>query len=200
MRTMARFVCVTLLTIASSVQAQSGLPPGTWRIADAPPELRPPATEGDLIVISLQDTLLRELSRTLEAGGPPLAVRSCHVDVVGVIQRLGRSGDITAGRTSDRVRNPANAPKPWAASLVAANAGRQVKDVDGYVVDLGDRVGLLRPIAHRPLCASCHGRPETFAPEVQRALKERYPADRAVGFAEGEVRGWFWVELPKRQR
>ena len=72
MRTIARFVCVTLLTIASSVQAQSGLPPGTWRIADAPPELRPAATEGDLVVISLQDALLRELSRTLEAGGPPL--------------------------------------------------------------------------------------------------------------------------------
>ena len=37
------------------------------------------------------------------------------------------------------------------------------------------------------------------APEVQHALKESYPVDRAVGFAEGEVRGWFWVELPKRQ-
>ena len=34
--------------------------------------------------------------------------------------------------------------------LVKANAGRQAKSVDGFVVDLGDRVGVLRPIAERP--------------------------------------------------
>jgi hypothetical protein len=147
--------------------------------------------------VSLQDALLSELTDALEEGGPSFAMKSCHIDVVGVTQRIGRAEGIKAGRTSDRLRNPANAPKPWAAPLVAASAGRKVKDVDGYVVDLGDRIGLLRPIAHRPLCASCHGRSDKLTPDIQRALRERYPADRAVGFAEGEIRGWFWVELPR---
>ena len=29
---------------------------------------------------------------------------------------------------------------------------------------------------------------------------ERYPRDRAVGFTNGEIRGWFWVELSKPER
>jgi hypothetical protein len=81
--------------------------------------------------------------------------------------------------------------------LVESDAGRRAKDVDGYVVDLADKIGLLRPIAQRSLCATCHGRPDKLAPEVRRVLRERYPEDRAVGFAEGEIRGWFWVEVPK---
>jgi hypothetical protein len=32
---------------------------------------------------------------------------------------------------------------------------------------------------------------------VRAVLAERYPADRAIGFANGEIRGWYWVEMPK---
>jgi hypothetical protein len=120
--------------------------------------------------------------------------------VVGAIQRLARAEGIAAGRTSDRLRNPANAPRAWAAPLVTANAGRLARDIDGFAVDLGNAVGVLRPIAERPMCASCHGPAAKMAPAVSAALEARYPADRAVGFAEGEIRGWFWVEVPKRSR
>jgi hypothetical protein len=86
----------------------------------------------------------------------------------------------------------------WAAPFVDAHAGRLARDVDGFVVDLEDSVGVLRPIAQRPLCATCHGPAEGIDPAVRSLLRERYPADRAVGFRDGEIRGWFWVEVPKR--
>jgi len=193
-----RAVCVTGLVLVASVQAQ--LPPDTWRIADAPAELRPLVSRADLIVISLQDELLRELARGFNEGGPGFAIKSCHVDVVGVTRHLARQERVAAGRTSDRLRSPANAPRPWAAPLVAAYAGRQARDVDGFVVDLGDAVGVLRPMAQRSICASCHGPADKFDPAVRSALRERYPADRAIGFRQGEIRGWFWVEMPKKRR
>lgn len=43
-----------------------------------------------------------------------------------------------------------------------------------------------------------HGAPETFAPEVTALLRDAYPDDRAVGFTEGELRGFAWAEVPKR--
>lgn len=141
-----RLACVVVLTIASSLQAQSGLPPGTWPMAKAPPELRPAVSRGDLIIVSLQDALLSELTDALEEGGPTFAIKSCHIDVTGIVRRIERSEGITAGRTSDRLRNPSNAPRPWAAPLVASHAGRKAKDVDGFVVDLGDKIGLLHPL------------------------------------------------------
>jgi hypothetical protein len=98
------------------------------------------------------------------------------------------------------LRNPTNAPRAWAADLIKANAGRQARDVDGFAVDLGETLGVLRPISQRPLCANCHGPADRLSPGVRSAIAERYPADKAVGFKEGEIRGWFWVEIPKRPR
>lgn len=34
-------------------------------------------------------------------------------------------------------------------------------------------------------------------PAVRAELRDRYPRDEAVGFTEGEIRGWFWVEVLK---
>jgi hypothetical protein len=188
-----------LLTLSAS-HGQSPLPAGTWRISDAPAAMRDPISRADLIVVSLQDALLRELTSALEQGGPEFAIQSCHIDVVGAIRRVERSGGIAAGRTSDRLRNASNAPRAWAAPLVRANAGRAAREIDGFVVDLGAAVGVLRPIVEQPLCASCHGPADKIAPAVAAALKNRYPNDRAVGFAHGDIRGWFWVEIPKAPR
>jgi hypothetical protein len=192
------YLCSLLLT--ASLQAQSSLPPGTWPVAEAPAELHDAISRGDLIVVSLHDALRRELTSALAQGGPVFAMKSCHVDVTGVTRRISRGHGMAAGRTSDRLRNPANAPATWAAPPVKANAGRPARDVEGFVVDLGDAVGLLRPIAHQPMCNACHGPVPRMDPAVAAELKRRYPADRAINFREGEIRGWFWVEVPKNLR
>jgi len=168
----------------------------SWPVRDAPPELRMVISRADVIIVTIQDAMLRELTDALDRGGPTSAVGSCHLDAIGVSHRIGREG-IAAGRTSDRLRSPTNAPPAWAADLVKANAGKRARDVDGFAVDLGTKLGVLRPIAERPMCASCHGPLNRISPAVQGVLAERYPVDRAVGFSEGEIRGWFWVEMPK---
>ena len=191
-------LALTGLLLGGSATSQTpGQPHRSWRIADAPAELRGPVARADLVILSLQDALLRELTGALDKGGPALAIQSCHIDVIGVTQRVARYEGVAAGRTSDRLRNPTNRPLPWAAPLVQANAGKLARDVDGFAVDLGDKVGVLRPIAHRPLCTSCHGPSAQLVPAVRAALVDRYPADRATGFTDGEIRGWFWVEVPK---
>jgi hypothetical protein len=75
---------------------------------------------------------------------------------------------------------------------------RRARSIDGFAVNLGDRVGVLRPIAHQRVCAGCHGPEDKLDPRVRRTLNEFYPGDRAVGFHEGELRGWFWAEVPNR--
>jgi Protein of unknown function (DUF3365) len=138
------------------------------------------------------------LNDALSRGGPGTAIAFCHIDATAVAQRLARTEGVAAGRTSDRLRNPSNVPRPWAAALVKANAGKQARSVEGFVADLGDKIGVLRPIAQRAMCAGCHGPAEALSPAVRSVLSDRYPVDRAVDFKEGEIRGWFWVEMPKR--
>jgi uncharacterized protein DUF3365 len=200
MRTSHQAVYVGALLVATALHGQPELPPGTWPASGAPAEIRDYVARGDLIILSMHDALRRELAGALDQGGPAFAINSCHIDVIGVIQRIARGERVTAGRTSDRLRNPTNIPAAWAAPLVRANAGRRARDVEGYAVDLGPSVGVLRPIAEQPLCASCHGPADKLDPTVRKVLAERYPADKGLGFAEGEIRGWFWVEVPKRLR
>jgi hypothetical protein len=50
------------------------------------------------------------------------------------------------------------------------------------------------------MCAGCHGPAAGISQAVRTELADRYPSDRAVGFADGEIRGWFWVEIPATRR
>jgi len=192
----SRSVALIVALTGTVLTAQA---PGSWPIKEAPAELRPIIARADLMIAAMHDSVLRELADAFEGGGAEKAILSCHIDSVLVTQRIGREG-VAAGRTSDRLRNPTNTPRPWAAALVKANAGRMARDVDGFAVDLGDKVGVLRPISQRPICASCHGPAEGLSEVVRREIGERYPADKAVGFKPGEIRGWFWVEMPKPPR
>ena len=102
--------------------------------------------------------------------------------------------------TSDRLRNPTNKPRGWAADLVAAHTGKPLRDVKGFAVDLGDRIGVLRPMAQTKSCLSCHGPVADMPATVRQLISQRYPNDRATEFTEGQIRGWFWVEMPKPTR
>jgi hypothetical protein len=186
--------CILVVVSLAAAPRQT---PQTWKIQDAPAELQPAVAKATLVITSMQDALLAELTDALAKGGPPLAINACHLEATAIAQRVARMEGVPAGRTSHRLRNPTNAPKPWAAPIVAEYAGRRASDVEGFVVDLGNKVGVIRPIAHRSMCASCHGPANRLGPEVRAALADRYPADRAVDFREGEIRGWYWVEIAK---
>ena len=172
----------------------------SWPINDAPAPMRQTIARADLVIASMQDAVIRELNETFARGGPDLAIRSCHIDTTLTTHLLKREG-IAAGRTSDRLRSPSNRAPKWSEEFIRTWAGRSARDVAGFAVDLGDRVGVLRPIAEREICANCHGPLDRLTPRVREVLADRYPRDRATGFREGEIRGWFWVEMPKpRQR
>lgn len=193
-------VLLVMVTVLMGAAARMQTPEWrTYPIAEAPRDLRPAIQHGDLIIISLQSALLSELRRELGRGGPSRAIQSCHLDATAAAYRAAREEGIAAGRTSDRLRSPLNAPRPWAAPIVQRYAGQKAAGVDGFAVDLGDRVGVMRPIPHRATCSGCHGRADKFSQAVKADLKDRYPADRATGFSEGEVRGWFWVEVPRKR-
>ena len=179
--------------LLTTLAAQGERP--SWPASRAPAELQPVIARADLVIASMQDAVLRELNHELENRGAADAVDVFHLYLTATIQRLARQEGIAAGRTSDRLRNPTNAPRPWAAPFVNAHAGQSARNMDGFVVDLGDKVGVLRPITERPICAGCHG--PLLSAAVTSALRERYPADKGSGFADGEIRGWFWVEMPK---
>ena len=137
----------------------------------------------------------KQLRLALKEGlrdGPNNAVWVCRDKAPGIAAGLTGDG-IEIGRTSHRVRNPANAPKPWMEPLLAEyidrgddRAPRAVRLEDGSI-------GYVEPIYVQPLCLQCHGG-DIPAP-LESRIAELYPSDVATGFASGDFRGLFWVRL-----
>jgi hypothetical protein len=194
--TLLRTVLAAAALLSTAVTAQIEFK--SWPLNQAPAELRPATSRADLVIVEMHGTVLRELSDALARRGPTGGFGFCHLDATAIIQRMNAIGGTVAGRTSDRLRNPANAPRAWAAPLVAAHAGQRAASVEGFAVDLGDRVGVLRPMVEQAMCGNCHGTQKQLAPGVDMVRRQRYPADRAVGFRDGDIRGWYWVEMPKQ--
>jgi hypothetical protein len=198
----ARIVCLTgvLLSLCIAVsRGQSVQEWPTYPVKQTPADLQPAMRRGELVILAIQGATSRELASELASGGPGDAIRVCHLSATSLIYRLGREEGIAAGRTAARLRTPANAPRPWAAPIVKQYANAKAASVDGFVADLGDKVGVMGPVVHRAVCSSCHGVEEKLDPRVRGELKERYPADRATGFKDGDLRGWIWVEVPKNR-
>jgi Protein of unknown function (DUF3365) len=189
--------CLVAFGLGVLPRTQPAPPSRVWRISEAPAALQPAISRADLFITSQHNALLRQLTRELDDGGPANAIDRCHLEAENNANQVGRQQGYPIGRTSDRVRNPTNKPRPWAAPIVTEYAGRPAAGVEGFAVDLGDRVGVMRPIAMRPICTGCHGPGNQIGASVRQVLADRYPVDHAIGFKTGEIRGWYWMEIPK---
>ncbi len=171
-------------------------PPAAVPLPDAPAEWQPAIARAEEAGRAFQKALQARLGEAMAQGGPPAAIEACSADAPRIAAASAAAGGVRLGRTSERLRSPANAPPEWTRGPLAA-AGRKAADVRPQAVDLGDRVGVLLPIPLGQACLGCHGPTDRIPPRVREALAARYPADRATGYAVGDFRGFLWVEASK---
>ena len=118
------------------------------------------------------------------ADGPVAAVNICHLQAPAIAESFNAK-NIDIGRSSHRLRNPANAPTAWMSALINnyLDVPEQRQPV-ALRLESG-RIGYAEPILTQAVCLTCHG--ENIAPEVKVQLVELYPADRATGFQVGDA-------------
>jgi hypothetical protein len=141
---------------------------------------------------ALFERLMARLTEVVQARGPAAAIEICQSEAPILAETVGREKGVRIGRTSDKLRNTKNQPPDWA---VAPLANRPTEPV--FLVGPDGQFGAILPIRLKAQCLTCHGPMETIPAPVREALANRYPQDRAVGYAEGDLRGWFWVEAAK---
>jgi hypothetical protein len=54
----------------------------------------------------------------------------------------------------------------------------------------------MKALPTQPLCLNCHGAPADLSPAVKARLAERYPNDKATGYAVGQIRGAMTLKRP----
>jgi hypothetical protein len=117
---------------------------------EVPPSLAPLVARANAAADFLRERLYGRLNEALQESGPASAVDVCRTEAPRLSKEAGDAHHVEIGRTSHKVRNQANAPRAWAAPYVKASGGKKGAEVKPAVLDLGDRIGLLRPIAATP--------------------------------------------------
>lgn len=166
--------------------------PARIRVEDVPRELQPAVARAEAAVKTLRDQISARLSAEIAAGGVTKALAFCRRDVPALSASISAQTGVAVGRMGVRPRPGASPPRPWIAPLLEGVPARRAAEIPAVVLDLGDRVGLLRPAAVSALCLSCHGPPERVLPEVKLAA-DGGPAS----YGEGDLRGFFWAEAKK---
>lgn len=139
--------------------------------------------------------LSKRLQEVIASDGLEAAIRVCQGEAPALAAEVGKAHGVRLGRTSFKLRNIGNAVPDWARAAVAA---KQAEPAFTAAPDGGLRA--LMPIRTGQACLACHGPAETLAPGVRKALGAAYPLDQATGFQAGDLRGWFWVEVPAEVR
>ena len=140
--------------------------------------------------------LKAEMKQALMGGmkeGPVNAIGACKVQAPAITAALSVDG-VEMGRSSHRLRNPANVAPDWADNILQAYL-QEDSDRTPVVVPLpDDRLGYVEPIMLQTMCLACHG--EVLSPEVAARIDKAYPDDQATGFEVGDLRGVYWVQFP----
>ena len=143
-----------------------------------------------------------ELSAAMGAGGPVAAIEVCNLAAPAIAEAASDAHGWTVGRTSLKLRNPANAPDAWELAVLREFEDRKARGEDpkmlehaAIVTDSGVQAfRYMKAIPTQAICTKCHG--TQLDPNVIARLKSLYPNDQARGFSVGDIRGAFTIVQP----
>lgn len=140
----------------------------------------------------LAKQLMSKLREGISAGGPAAGIDVCSIEAPAIAKSVGSEHNVRIGRTSHKLRNPDNVGPEWVEPVVADRSASP-----RYFAGPDGALGVALPIVMGENCSKCHGPVDGIPQEVKDALAHAYPQDMATGFEVGDVRGWFWVEVPR---
>jgi hypothetical protein len=154
---------------------------------------------GEEAAQALREGLSARLSAALAAGAPEDAIGVCADEAMPLTDSIAAATRVLGvKRTSLRVRNPRNDPDALERAALEWFADREGGEPRPTLLvqrDDGD-YRYYSPLRVAAMCTSCHGPAESLPDPVRSALRERYPDDKATGYAEGDLRGLIRVTVP----
>ncbi len=158
-------------------------------------------TEARQVIKQFATQLKGELKKGMKAGGPVNAIGVCNEKAPVIAESVAKDTGWQVGRTSLKVRNPANHPSPWEKKVLEDFEARKQAGADPKTLEYAEVVELngqkvfryMKAIPTAKVCLNCHGG-DNVRPEVEARIKSLYPTDMARGFKEGDIRGAFVVE------
>ncbi|XQW85609.1 Tll0287-like domain-containing protein [Thalassotalea piscium] len=145
------------------------------------------------IVKKFGGTLKPKLKAGIAAGGFVNAVDVCAVEAPKIASTLSLATGWQVKRVSLKPRNINATPDAFERKALEQFNKLQAEGhspselVYSEIIDNQYRFMKAQPV--EGLCLGCHGK--SVADDVQKIIKEHYPADQAQGYSLGQIRGAF---------
>ena len=164
------------------------------------------AEQSKLVVQEFAGQLMNKMKMAMKEGGPVQAIKVCNESAPSIAGNISEKYNWQVGRTSLKLRNPANAPDAWEEAVLKKFAQRRAAGESPakmayfeVVEEKGQKnFRFMKAIGMPPLqkmpCLKCHG--ENINPKISSKLNKLYPNDKAVGYKPGEIRGAFSIVQP----
>jgi hypothetical protein len=154
------------------------------------------AEEAKAAVQALGGTLKGELEAAMKAGGPVDAMSVCHTKAPEIAKAVSSEKGLQVSRVSLKNRNPdMGKANEWQTAVLNDFEAKKAAGADPATLVHAEVVGsefrFMKAIPTAAICLSCHG--TELSPAVTAKLNELYPADKAIGYKEGDLRGAFVV-------
>lgn len=137
--------------------------------------------------------LSSQLSAHMKLGGVAAAIDYCSLQAMPLTDSLSSHFGVSIKRTALRLRNPKNKPTTEERAMLEKFEQMMLDGNQPKPVLTQNEQGEWRyfqPILLMPLCSKCHGDENSqIAPADLDLIRAAYPADEAVNFMEGDVRG-----------
>jgi Protein of unknown function (DUF3365) len=159
--------------------------------------------KADSLITITFDTLRTSLNKAIAEKNYEGAIGFCSTVASSLINTYASDG-ITIKRTSDKYRNPSNAPDSMEQRIMAAfhqlkNKQQAIKPV--LEEDNQGKYHYFKPIILQAMCINCHGsKAEQIQPAVWQSIQQKYPADLAYDYKEGDLRGMWHVISSKKRK
>jgi hypothetical protein len=202
------FLGVAILVAACSPDQSSPVagPESEKPVQDAPTALLPDSgaeiaseesTRAKAAIGAFASALQAELKNAMQKGGPVNAIAVCNTTAMPITAKVSLEQGLMLSRVSLKNRNPANAPNDWQRDILESFEERKAAGEDLTSLAWSEvaategkqQFRFMQAIPTGALCLQCHG--SDISPEVSARLAELYPGDKAIGYAEGEIRGAF---------
>lgn len=161
-------------------------------------------TEARGVASAIPPQLLTVLVEEIKKGGPEGAIGACREKAPAMAKAASEKSGWAIRRVSLKNRNPRAVPDAWEEAVLReferrSAAGEKPTGLEKgeVVMDGGKKLyRYMKALPTQDLCLQCHGTPDRLSPAVQARLKELYPADKAVGYGPGEIRGAITLNKP----
>ena len=154
--------------------------------------------------MSVPPRLVAALQEEIAKSGFDGAIDVCRDKVPQMAKEASGKTGWQIRRVSLKNRNPKAVPDAWEQAVLQDFDRRAAAGENPAALEKGEVVAeggmkvyrYMKALPTQTLCLNCHGAPESLSPAVKARLAERYPNDRATGYAVGQIRGAMTLKRP----